>query len=260
MSISTSNFEFNKFRLLLSKYNYRLKKKDILAGVLVGIEPNYALVDLGLEQICFLPLNELSIRFKSEKNLDQLLRNKFIGEFLIININGSIIISLKQVESIYLWNRLRQLDFKNMIIYAKIEKHLGRGKLTLFDGLYFFVLNSNIPKYYRRTNNQNIFIPFKFLEIKDCFHIAHVSSKCAIFSKANKSLNIGSFYLGNIVSLKDFGILINILGIKCLVHISEISKNQTLNFPSFYKRGDQIWLKIISKNTERAKISITLKL
>ena len=262
MSISTSNFKFNKFRLLLSKYNYQLKKNDILAGVLVGIEPNYALVDLGLDQICFLPLKELSFNFKTNNSLKELLRNKFIGEFLILKNNntGPTIISLKQVESIYLWNRLRQLDFKNLVIYAKVEKRLGRGKLVRFNGLYFFVLNSNIPKYYRRINNRNLFIPFKFIEIKDYLHVAHVSAKCAIFSKLNNSLEIGSIYSGNVVSLKDFGMLINVLGIKCLVHISEISKNQIFNFTSSYKRGDQIQLKVISKNLERARVSISLKL
>ena len=262
MSIVTSKFDFNKFGLLLSKYSYQVKKNDILAGVLIGIESNYALVDLGLEQIGFLPLKELSISVTTIKK--KLLNVNFIGEFSIIDINPNnnrIIISLKQVESIYLWNRLRQLDFTNMIIYGKIGQTLGKGKLTIFNGLFFFVLNSNIPKYYRRINNQNLFIPFKFLEIKDCFHIAHVSSKSAIFSKVNKNLIIGAIFIGTIAAIRNFGIFINILGIRCLVHSSEISQkeNQEGTFTSFYKRGDQIKLRILSKDTERGKISITLE-
>nr|YP_011007515.1 30S ribosomal protein S1 [Sporochnus bolleanus]WAM64944.1 30S ribosomal protein S1 [Sporochnus bolleanus] len=263
-TIVTSKFHFNKFGLILSKYSYQVKKNDILAGVVIGIESNYALVDLGLEQICFLPLKELSIYLTADPR--ELLHINFIGEFLILDIMNNysrIIISLKQVESIYLWNRLRQIDFANMIIYAKIKKSLGNGKLIIFNGLFFFALNANIPKYYHRGNNQNLFIPFRFLEVKDSFHIAQISSRLAIFSKVNKKLVIGVIYLGNITAIKDFGIFINILGIKCLLHISEIfqkqNKNKTQNLTSLYKRGDQIWLKIIYKDTERGRVSVTLE-
>nr|YP_009684160.1 30S ribosomal protein S1 [Lessonia spicata]QDP13984.1 30S ribosomal protein S1 [Lessonia spicata]QWK42758.1 ribosomal protein S1 [Lessonia spicata] len=257
----TSKFDFNKFGLILSRYSYQIKKNDILAGIIIGVESNYALVDLGLEQICFLPLKEISIYPTMDPR--ELLNTNFVGEFLILDINNNsrIILSLKRLESIYLWNRLRQIDFTNMTIYAKIEKSLGKGKLVIFNGLRFFVLNSNIPKYYLRTNNKNLFMPFKFLEVKDYFHIAHVNSRLAIFSKVNKNLSIGKIYLGNITWIRDFGIFINVLGIKCFLHISEISQkqNKTPNLGSLYKLGDQISIKIIYKDTKRGRISVTLE-
>nr|QWK42332.1 ribosomal protein S1 [Postelsia palmaeformis] len=258
----TSKFDFNKFGLILSKYSYQIKKNDILAGIIIGIESNYALVDLGLKQTCFLPLKEISIYPTIDPR--ELLNNNFVSEFLILDINNDnsrVIVSLKRLESIYLWNRLRQIDFANMTIYAKIEKPLGKGKLVIFNSLRFFVLNLNIPKYYLRTNNKNLFMPFKFLEVKDFFHIAHVSSKLAIFNKVNKNLSIGQIYRGNITSIKDFGIFINVLGIKCFLHISEISQNHNkiTNISSLYKLGDQIPIKIIYKDTERGRISVTLE-
>jgi len=259
-SIATSKFNFNKFGLILSQYSYQVKKNDILAGIVIGIESNYALIDLGLEQIGILPLSEISIH--ETKNLHELLHINFICEFLILDISTNpsrIIVSLKRVESLYLWNRLRQIDFANMIVYAKLEKTLGKGKLTSFNGLVFFVLNSNIPKYYRRTNYQNLFMPFKFLEIKDCFHIAHVSSRLAVFDKVHKNLDIGQSYLGNVTSIKNFGIFLNLFGIRCLLHISEISSKHILDINKLYKRGDPVWVKILYKDTERGRISVTLK-
>lgn len=257
----TSKFDFNKFGLILSKYSYKVKKNDILAGIIVGVESNYALVDLGLEQVCFLPLKEISID-SSPENVG-LINLNYIGEFLILDINNSnrIIISMKRVQSIYLWNRLRQIDFTNIIIFARFEKSLLKGKLIKFNGLSFFVLNINIPKYYLRINNKKLFMPFKFLEIKDFFHIAHISSKLAVFNKVNKNLVVGSIYLGNVTSIKYFGVFINILGVNCLLHISEIfQKNtHTQNLSSLYKLGDQIPLKIISKDIERGRVSVTLE-
>lgn len=261
LSIATSKFDFNKFGLILSKYSYKIKTNDILAGIVVGVESNYVLVDLGLEQVCFLPLKEISI--SPITNEIELLNINYIGEFLILNINNysnRIIISMKRVQSIYLWNRLRQIDFKNITIYARFNESLGKGKLITFNGLSFFALNINIPKYYLRINNNKLFMPFKFLEIKDSFHISHISSKLAVFNKVNKNLVIGSTYLGNVTSIKYFGVFINILGVNCLLHISEIfQKNQqTENLSSLYKIGDQIHLKIISKDIERGRVSVAL--
>nr|YP_011007375.1 30S ribosomal protein S1 [Scytothamnus australis]WAM64804.1 30S ribosomal protein S1 [Scytothamnus australis] len=252
----TSKFDFNKFGLILSKYSYQVKKNDILAGVIVGIESNYVLVDLGLKEICFLPLNELSVYYISDPR--ELLYINFIGEFLINSTSGNrIIVSLKKVHYTYLWNRLRQIDFKNLTIYGKVEKSFRRGKIIIYNDLFFFTLNSSMPKYYHRSTNKSLFLPFKFIEVKDSFHIAHISSKLAIFSKLNKNLTIGERYVGNIVSIRDFGILVNILGIKCLFHISKVPKEQ--NLTSFYSRGDQIEFKIISKDIERGKISLSLE-
>lgn len=262
LSIATSKFDFNKFGLILSKYSYKVKTNDILAGIIVGVESNYALVDLGIGQVCFLPLKEISISQIASPS--EPLNINYIGEFLILNINKNsnrIIMSMKRVQSIYLWNRLRQIDFKNTIIYARFEKSFIKGKLINFNGLFFFVLNKNIPKYYLRVNNKNVFVPFKFLEVKDYFHIAHISSKLAVFNKVNKNLVIGPIYVGNITSIKYFGVFINILGVNCLLHISEIfqKKSHTKNLASLYKLGDQINVKIISKDIERGRVSVTLE-
>ncbi|CAM9791569.1 unnamed protein product [Ectocarpus sp. 4 AP-2014] len=259
--VATSKFDFNKFGLLLSKYSYKIKTNDILAGIIVGIETNYALVDLGIGQVCFLPLKEISISPIASPS--EILKINYIGEFLILSINNDsnqIIVSMKRVQSIYLWDRLRQIDFKNTTIYGRFKKSLIKGKLINFNGLDFFVLNKNIPKYYLRVNNKNVFVPFKFLEVKDYFHIAHINSKLAVFNKVNKNLVIGPTYLGNITSIKYFGIFINILGVNCLLHISEIfqKKKETQNLSLLYKIGDQINVKIISKDIERGRISVTL--
>ena len=47
--LPTSNFEFNRLGLILSKYDYKVKQNDILAGSIIGIESNHALIDIGLE-------------------------------------------------------------------------------------------------------------------------------------------------------------------------------------------------------------------
>lgn len=257
---SISNFEFNKFALLLSKYNYKVKPYDILAGVIIGLEEKHALVDLGLEKATFLPLKETykeNITFPKD-----VLETNFVGEFFILSFNNrtkEVIVSLKEIHSIYSWQRIKQMNFKNITLYAKISYTLTLGKIIDFENLKLYSINLNIPKYFRREKNRNLFIPFKFIEIKDFIHIVHVNSKLAIFPKLTSLININSYYTGTIFSIQNFGIFINIFGFQCLLHISEISRQQILDLKNLYKLGSQIKVKILYTNIEKGKISLTIK-
>ena len=151
------------------------------------------------------------------------------------------------------------MDFRRSIIYAKIIKSVSRGKILSFNKLNLFVLNSNIPKYYRRKKFRNLLMPFKFLEVKDDSHIVHMNCKLAIFRKLTHQLETGVIYLSTIVSTKTFGIFINILGVQCLLHISEISKDRISNINTLYQKGEQIKVKIIYKDIEEGRILGTIK-
>nr|YP_009455869.1 30S ribosomal protein S1 [Dictyopteris divaricata]YP_010205374.1 30S ribosomal protein S1 [Grateloupia livida]AQZ25085.1 30S ribosomal protein S1 [Dictyopteris divaricata]UAV85943.1 30S ribosomal protein S1 [Grateloupia livida] len=256
----TSNFEFNKFALLLSKYDYKVKQYDILAGVVIGLETTHALVDIGLKKVAFLPLQEIYVKVPNEPK--EVLDMNFVGEFLILYLNkrtNQTIVSLKQIHSLYLWERLKQIDLKNTIIYAKSEHSIGRGKILDFNGLKLYALNLHIPKYYRRKREKRFFIPFKFLEIKDFLHVVQVNAKLALFNKSSINLKLNETYKGTIISIKIFGIFINLLGLQCLLHISEISRKKLLDLTEFYKPGEQIQVQILYKDIGQGKVFLTLK-
>lgn len=256
----TSNFEFNKFALLLSKYDYKVKPYDILAGVIVGLEAKHALVDLGLGKATFLPLREI---YREIPNLpSDFLKINFVGEFFILSFNNTtneVIVSLKEIHSIYSWQRIKQMNFKTVTLYAKMDCTLKFGKTIDFEDLKLYSLNLNIPKYFRREKKRNFFVPFKFIEIKDFIHIVQVNSKLALYSKASQLININCNYIGTIFSVKNFGIFVNVFGLQCLLHISEISRERIRNLKKLYKLGSQIRVKILYKNNEQGKISLTLR-
>ena len=116
-----------------------------------------------------------------------------------------------------------------------------------------------MPKYFLREKKRNFFVPFKFIEIKDFIHIVQISSKLALFSKLGELIRINYYYIGTVFSVKNFGIFINIFGLQCLLHISEISRRRVLNLKKSYKLGSQVRVKILYKNNEQGKISLTLR-
>ena len=169
------------------------------------------------------------------------------------------ILSLRNLHCLRLWERFKQIDFNNMILFGSVEKSIGSGKIINFDGLKIFLPNSHLPKYYKRVNQFTTILPIKVLEVKDKPHSIIGSCRLAIIKRQSPSLEIGLIQLGCILSVKPFGIFLNIYGIKCLLHISEISHRKIENIQELYKKGDLIKVKVIYINSSQGKIAVSAK-
>lgn len=248
----------NKIANVLLKYNYQVKIGDILVGTIIGKERKEILINLGIKQAAFLPKKEIFINFNTNKIL---CINEF-GEFIIINYNYNTnltIVSLRKLHYLRLWERFKQIDFNNMILFSKLKKSIWGGKLVEFDNLNSFIPNFHLPKYYRRKNTVNILLTVKILEVKNKKYNIIGSSRLAIFKKQSPSLYIGLIQVCCIIGIKPFGIFLNIYGLKCLLHISEISNKNKKNINHLYKKGDQINVKIIYINNSKGKIAVSMK-
>lgn len=258
--ILTPKYGKNKIANVLLKYNYQVKIGDILAGTIIGKERKEILIDLGLKHAAFLPTKEVSINLKFYPN--QMLAINEFGEFIIINYNFNTnltIVSLRKLHFLRLWERFKQIDFNNMILFTKLKKSIWGGKLVEFDKLNSFIPNFHLPKYYRRKSSLNKILTIKILEVKNKKYNIIGSSRLAIFKKQSPSLYIGLTQLCCITSIKPFGIFLNIYGLKCLLHISEICNKNIKNINNFYKKGDQINVKIIYINNSKGKVAVSLK-
>lgn len=258
--ILTPKFGANKIASVLLKYNYQVKTGDILAGTVVGIERTQTLINVGLKQVAFLPKEEIFIN--SSTNLNQIRTTNEIGEFIILSYDYSTnktIVSLRRMHFLKLWERFKQIDFKNMILFTNLEKTIAGGKLVNFDGLKVFIPNSHLPKYYRRKNTVDNILPMKILEVKDKRYQIVGSSRLAILKKQSPSIQVGLIQMGCVLSVKPFGIFLNIYGIKCLLHISEISKKKIENINKLYKKGDRLKVKVIYVNSSQGKIAVSAR-
>ena len=259
-SIPYSQFGANKTSGILLKYNYQVKTGDILAGTVVGLEKKYTLVDGGLSQVSFLPEQEIMINFNS--NLNLIFTVNKTGEFMILYSDQRLkqtILSFRKLHCRRLWERFKQVDFSNMILFSVIEKSLWRGKLVKFDGLKIYIPNTHLPKYYRRKNKLKKKLPLQILEIKDKTHTIVGSARLAFLKRQSLSLHLGSTQLACVLSVKSYGLFVNIYGIKCLLHISELFHQKIENINKLYKRGDQLNVKVVYLNTSQGKIAVSAK-
>lgn len=244
---------------LLIKYNYRLKINDILAGSVVGLEKTQTLVDIGLTQVAFLPPKEIFSESKQTSN--QILQKNKVGEFLVFYAKKKIqILSMQRLHYSKFWERFKQIDFNNMILFTTYQKTISNAKIVHFDGLDIYLPRTHLPKYYRRIKSEKKIIEVTVLEVKDKKHIILASTRLAILKKQRPTLQIGLIQEATVLLVKPFGVFLNLYGIKCLLHISEISNRKIKNIHKLYKKGDQILVKVLYVNGRQGKIAVSTKI
>ena len=256
----TPTFGANKIASVLQKYQYKVKIGDILAGTVIGIERTQTLINVGLKQAAFLPNTENFIEDNTKKG--EILTTNERGEFVILchdPLTNKTILSFRQLQYARLWERFKQIDFKNMILFTTVEKPILGGKVVNFDGLKVFVPNSHLPKYYRRKSIPFSKFPLKVLEVKDKRYQIIGSSRLAILKNQSPCLQVGLTQIGCVLAVKPFGIFLNIYGIKCLLHISEITNKKIENINKLYKKGDKLKIKVIYVNSSQGKIAVSAK-
>lgn len=256
---STPVFGADKTANLLLKYKYQVKTKDILAGSFVGLEKTQILIHVGLKKVAFLPNKEISNKpFKLPMGA---FEKKAVDEFIVIFFGEErTILSMRRLHCMKLWERFKQIDYKNMILYTLFEKTILGAKLVHFDGLRLYIPKNHLPKYYRRIHTKEKLIEVKILEVKDKKHSIVASTRLAVLKKQSPCLKLGLVQTGIVLSVKPFGIFLNVFGIKCLLHVSEISNKKIENLPKLFKKGSCIQVKVIYVNGPQGKIAVSAKL
>jgi small subunit ribosomal protein S1 len=254
------NFDKNDFAKLLKKYNYKFNIGDIFAGKIIGFEKSICLVDIGCSIVSVLPLSEVFL-FQSFL-VSELFSIYQINEFLLLNYdieNKLVIITLKKLKFIRIWQQLKILIQENLIISSQVEKSTKRGKLVTINGLKAFIANSHLPKYYRRRKLIKLNLPAKFIQLSESNNKIFLSCKLAHFKNQSNFLKLKQSIYGCITQVKPYGLFINIFGLKGLLHISGISTKRIEDINKLYKKGQLINVSVSYININGGRIILSVK-
>lgn len=247
----------------LQKYQYQVQEEDILFGKPIGSERQYFLVDLGLKKISFVPFQEYFFPYATIKHLQAIK----VNEFLILKTylsNAKAIASISKLRWIRLFERLKHVELKNLIIQTELDKKLRGGRLVTFDQLTLIVPNSHLSKFFKRRKKQyfhNQAVPIKILEIKietkfkkTIRNLVVGSFRLSFFSLYQSTLRMATTKVGTILKIKKYGIFFNIDGIKSLLHISELKQKKKANLYLEFTPGTQMPVRILYVNQTEGRI------
>lgn len=248
-------FTHKDFASLLNQYQYKLNIGDITAGTIFSEEKGGFLVDIGEPTVAYLPMDEISI--KKTNRTKPVINNS--REFFILAYNKTyqqLILSIKRLEYIRGWQRIKQIKDEDVSINLYIEKINRGGLITNIEGIKGFIPNSHITDLELKPSLVHEKITCKILFMNEKTNTIILSNKRARLKELLSHLYVGQIIDGRITKIQKYGIFINIDGFIALLHISEIGQN-SLNNRTVFHVGNIIKVKIIHIDTEQGRLSVS---
>ena len=181
-------------------------------------------------------------------------------EFFILAYNknsSQLILSIRRLEYIRIWERVKQLQEEDLIIYTNIIGKNNGGLLVNLDGIKGFLPNSHIVNPATKEALINTKIPLKFLIVDEKLNRL-------IFSQRRAILALNNFIIGNIVNakvvkIKYYGIFVKIQNVLALLHISEIPQVNTHKLAQIFPVNSKLKVMILHIDNKQGRLSVSIK-
>lgn len=241
---------------------------DLVDGVVVKLERDEVLVDIGFKSEGVIPSRELSIRKDADPSSIVSLGDKI--EALVLqkeDKDGRLILSKKRAEYERAWSRIEEKFKAGEVVSGEVIE-VVKGGLILDIGLRGFLPASLVDL--RRVKDLDMYLNTEVdarviemdrnrnnvvLSRRVLLEEGRKNERAEILSKLSKGMRLK----GSVSSIVDFGAFVDLGGIDGLVHISELSWNH-VNHPSEVVRvGDEVEVEVLDVDLSRERISLGLK-
>ena len=259
-----------------------LKSGDVLDGVVVRVDPDEVLVDIGGKSEGVVSSRELHGRNGEEGPTLN------VGDTVLVYVmqpeseDGHVVLSIRRAGLERKWRTMQEQLDSGAIIEAAVIDH-NKGGLIVDCGIRGFVPISQIVDFPRRPPGdaprdaiQEIAeklqpyvgrkLRMKILEVNRKGNRLILSEKVAHYEERREkrdelfsTLSVGQKVSGSVRSIAPFGLFIDLGGIDGLIHKSEISWSKVANPEADYKVGDTVDAEVIDINTERGRISLSIR-
>jgi len=244
-----------------------LTRGQIVDGLIVSIDENGALVDVGTKSEGHIPVTELATAADDEG------RRLQVGDRVAVYVvrpedeNGNPVLSKKRADYERVWQRLMQAYEQGEVVSAMVTDRV-KGGLVVDLGLRGFLPASHV-----RTRNVFALDRFvghslkvKIVEVDRARKRVVVSQKQAVEEERRRrrertlaSLEENKVYRGIVRRITDYGAFVDLGGVDGLLHITEMSWTR-VNHPSeVLKVGDRIDVMVLRYDREQSRISLGLR-
>ena len=241
---------------------------DIVSGVVVRIDKDEVLVDIGYKSEGVIPQNELSIR-KNVNTGEEVTLGEEIDALVMQkeDADGRLILSKKRARFEKAWKRIEAAHESGVPVTGTVIE-VVKGGLILDLGVRGFLPASLVD--IRRVQDLSEYVGqelnCRVIEMNRNRNNV-VLSRRAVLEEERKGirqqiideLTVGQIVEGTISNIVDFGAFVDLDGIDGLIHISELSWTH-INHPSEVLQVNQsVKVKVLDIDRDRQRISLGLK-
>ena len=252
-----------------------LKYGDVMDGVIMHVDREELLVDIGSKSEGIIPAREYSDLTSEEK---QALN---VGDTILVfvvqpeNPEGHPVVSLNRARQEKSWRRLQELHEANEVIEAEVTNYNKGGLLVNLDGVRGFVPASQVTEIRggdeasKQADMARLIgskLSLKVIEINRHRNRLILSERQAVQERRDEmkekliaELTEGEVRKGRVSSICDFGAFVDIGGADGLVHLSELSWSRVRHPSEILSIGQDVDVYVLGINAQDKKIALSIK-
>jgi small subunit ribosomal protein S1 len=252
-----------------------LKYGDVMDGVIMHLDREEILVDIGSKSEGIVPSREYSSLSTEER---QALA---VGDTILVfvvqpeNPEGHAVVSIDRARQEKSWRRLQELHEANEVIEAEVTNYNKGGLLVNLDGVRGFVPASQVTEIRggdeasKQADMARLIgssLPLKVIEINRHRNRLILSERQAVQERRDvmkerliDELSEGEVRKGRVSSICDFGAFVDIGGADGLVHLSELSWSRVRHPSEVLRVGQEVDVYVLGINAQEKKIALSIK-
>lgn len=244
-----------------------IKEGELVKGMIVDINDEAVMLDLGYFAPGVIPLSELSDDpdFSAMKDLK-------IGdsvEAVVIQTDdgsGNVELSLKEANEQSAWEHLRQLLEQETVVTVKVKESVNSGVIAYLEGIRAFIPASQLALAFVENTEEYIGrqVEAKVITVDEGAKKLVLSAKAVLKEREaehdrEKMAMIvpGSVFEGTVESLMPYGAFVRMdNGLTGLVHISKICMKRIKKPSEVLSVGQKVKVKVLDVKDGRISLSI----
>jgi small subunit ribosomal protein S1 len=267
-SIVDNDLTDEEFEAALEGSVHAMEDGKIIEGVVVKVDPDEVLLDIGWKSEGVIPSRELSIKLDVDPN--EVVAVGDVVEALVMkkeDEEGRLVLSKKRAQYERAWGTIEKIYTDDKTVQGTVIE-VVKGGLILDIGLRGFLPASLVEM--RRVRDLMPYVgeqlECKIIELDKNRNNVVLSRRKFLEETQSEfrnefltSLQKGEIRAGVVSSIVNFGAFVDLGGVDGLVHVSELSWKHIDHPSEVVEVGDEVEVEVLDVDMDRERVSLSLK-
>ena len=260
-TVDDFDFDADAFLAALDEQEFVGTTGEVAMGTVVALESDGVYVDIGGKAPGFMPKKECGLGVIT--NLKERFPRGTQVEVLVTreqNADGMVTVSARALALRQSWEKVRVLEKEGKVLQVKVNG-FNRGGVTCdVEGLRGFIPRSQLQEGENHEALVGKTLGVAFLEVNPETRKLVLSEKKAATAAIFQNLDVGQLVEGQVVSIKPYGLFVDLGGISGLLHQSAITGGQMRDLREVFGQGDRVKALITELDPGRGRIALNTAL
>ena len=248
------------FAKALQEQEFDFSVGQVVQGKVHSYDTNGVYVEIGGKSLAFVPQNEVGLN--SHSNLEEVLPLQSQPEFLIIkeaNADGQVTLSRRRLAIKQTWDSFAQKQEEKQSISVRVTG-VNKGGVTVnAEGLRGFIPRSHLVDKDNLEQLIGQILTVTFLDLNPETQKLVLSQREAVSNTSFGEWELGQLVTGKVVSIKPFGVFVDLDGTTALLHIKQVSQTYIESLTNIFQIGQELKAIVIDVDEAKRRLSISIR-